>query len=64
MDHRRSRPIPLTIHTSFEATRISGRCLAEAYERLVPTTRRRPRSPLEARPAEGMALRTWRDEHA
>ena len=63
MDRRRSLP-PLTIQISFEATRLGGRCLAEAYERLVPTTRRRPRSPLEAKPVEGMALRTRRDEHA
>ena len=63
MDRRRS-PTPLTIRTSFEATRISGRCLAEAYERLVPTTRRRPRSSWKAEPGEGAAPTMRRDERA
>ena len=63
MDHRR-RPTPLTIRTSFEATRISGRCLAEAYERLVPTTRRRLRPPREPELGEGVAPTMRRVEHA
>ena len=63
MDHRR-RPTPLTIHTSFEATRLGGRCLAEAYERLVPITRRRLRLPQEAALGEGVASTMRRDDHA
>ena len=63
MDHRR-RPTPLTIQTSFEATRIGGRCLAEAYERLVPTTRRRLGPPQEFEPGKGVVPMMWRSEHA
>ena len=49
MDRRRSSTLP-TIRTSFGATRIGARCLAEARERLVPITRRRLHP----------ALRGWR----
>ena len=63
MDHRR-RPAPLTIRTSFEATRISGRCLAEAYERLVPITRRRLHPSQGMAPDQNAAPAMRRDEHA
>ena len=63
MDHRRS-PAPLMIRTSFEATRISGRCLAEAYERLVPTTRRLLPPPRALEPGERAAPTMRRDDHA
>ena len=63
MDHRRS-PTPLTIRTSFETTRLSTRCLIEAYERLVPITCRRLRPLRELEPGEGDAPTMRRDEHA
>jgi hypothetical protein len=37
---RRSKPDLLTIRVSFEVTRISRECLADAYDRLVPIKRR------------------------
>ena len=43
----------LTIRTSFEATRIGGRCLVEAYERLVPIARRCLPLSQEAKTQEG-----------
>ena len=63
MDHC-CNPTPLTIRTSFEATRISGRCLTEAYERLVPITRRRLRPSQGAEPGQNVAPTMRRDDHA
>ena len=59
-----SRPAPLTIEVSFEATRLSAQCLIEAYDRLVPIQRRRLRPPREPEPGEGEALTMRRSEHA
>ena len=46
---RRGKPNLLTVRISFEVTRISRECLADAYDRLVPSTRRhlKPASKLE-----------------
>lgn len=63
MDRRRS-PTPLTARSSFEATRLGARCLAEARERLVPTTRRLLHPPRALDPGEGAAPTTRRDERA
>lgn len=63
MDHHR-RHTPLTIRTSFEATRLSTQCLIEAYDRLVPTTRRHLRPPREPEPGEGVAPTMRRGDHA
>jgi len=61
-----SRPAPLTIEVSFEATRLSAQCLIEAYDRLVPIQRRRLRPPPEPEPepGDGEALTMRRSEHA
>jgi hypothetical protein len=50
---RRGKPNPLTVRISFEVTRISRECLADAYDRLVPTKRRhlKPTSELDRRKA-------------
>jgi hypothetical protein len=42
---RREKDRPeLTVRVSFEATRLSTRCLIEAYECLAPSRRRVPRT--------------------
>ena len=42
MPRRENNRPRLSVHVSFEATRLSGRCLIEAYERLAPSRRRIP----------------------
>lgn len=61
-----SRPAPLRIQVSFEATRLSAQCLSEAYDCLVPIQRRRLRPPPEPEPepGEGEALTMRRSDHA
>ena len=63
MDRRRSLTPP-TIRTSFETTRISGQCLAEAYERLVPITRRRLHPSQGVELDRNVAPTMGRDDHA
>lgn len=55
---RRREPSPPTVRVSFETTRTSEQCLAQAYDRLVPISRRRLRpatrpGPVEAAKAAG-----------
>ena len=59
-----SRPAPLTIKVSFETTRLSAQCLIEAYDRLVPTQRRRLHPLSEPQSGEGGALTMRRSGHA
>ena len=59
-----SRPTPLTIQVSFEATRLSAQSLIEAYDRLLPTQRRRLRPPGEPASGKGEALTMRRSDHA
>jgi hypothetical protein len=40
---RRREPAQLKVRVSFETTRTSEQCLAQAYDRLVPISRRRLR---------------------
>jgi hypothetical protein len=40
MPRRENNRPRLSVHVSFEATRLSGQCLIEAYECLVPSRRR------------------------
>lgn len=59
-----SRPAPLTIKVSFEATRLSAQCLIQAYDRLVPIQRRRLRLPPEPDPGDSEVLTMRRSDHA
>jgi hypothetical protein len=40
MPRRENNRPRLSVHVSFEATRLSGQCLIEAYECLAPSRRR------------------------
>ena len=60
MPRRENNRPRLSVHVSFEATRLSGQCLIEAYECLAPSRRRslrRTRVPpsLPRRPASSRA---------
>jgi len=50
---RRSKQPDLDVRVSFEATRIAPQCLAEAYERLVPVSRRPTRPVVRSAPPPG-----------
>jgi hypothetical protein len=53
MPRRKDDSPRLTVRVSFETTRLSARCLIEAYERLAPERRRTLRTaPDPAIPAE------------
>jgi hypothetical protein len=62
----RSAPAPLRIQVSFETTRISAQCLVDAYNHLVPITRRRLRSAQTRKPSptEPAAPIMRRGDHA
>lgn len=40
MSHQKSNKRELEIHVRFEASRVAGECLANAYEQVVPLVRR------------------------
>ena len=43
----------LKVHVTFEPNRISQDCVAQAYEQVVPITRRSPARPVPDRQAKG-----------
>jgi hypothetical protein len=61
---RRSKPAPFTIQVSFETTRISAQCLVDAYNHLVPITRRRLRPARKPELGGAVALRRRGGDHA
>jgi hypothetical protein len=54
--HRRRTP--LEVHITFEPSRVSPACVTQAYEQVVPVTRRR--TPQERSPRQALSFRPAR----
>jgi hypothetical protein len=67
MRRRKTRPPPLTVRVSHEASRLERHCMADAFERLLPIITRRlrpgPAARASPRPAvpdrAGLTRREW-----